>query len=481
MNRQRFVFRSPMPASAEQVFDWHCRPGAFERLMPPWETVRVLEQDGGVADGGRAVLAVRAGVFWRRWVAEHYGYQPGRQFCDAQAEGPFQHWRHCHRVIADGPDRSYLEEDIEYVLPLGRLGNLLGGPFVRRKLARMFRYRHALTAADLALHHQYSEGRSMKIVVTGSSGLVGSALVPFLTTGGHQVTRVVRSAESESDVLWKPDAGQLDAGALEGHDGVVHLAGENIAARRWNTEQKAQIRDSRVKGTKLLCETLARLKQPPRVLVSASAIGFYGNRGDEVLTETSAPGDGFLPDVCRDWEAATRPAGDTGIRVVNLRFGIILSPKGGALAKMLTPFRLGFGGRMGNGRQWMSWIALDDAIGAIYHAIATENLSGPVNAVAPNPVTNRDFTKTLGRVLWRPTIIPVPAFMARLAFGEMANDLLLGSTRVQPDKFLRSGYRFLYANLEGAFRHLLGKSPPRSEEVAPPSACLEEQQILTGR
>jgi hypothetical protein len=471
-----------MPASADSVFAWHCRPGAFERLSPPWESVKVLERTGGVENGGQVVLAVRAGGFWRRWVAEHSNYEQGRQFCDVQTEGPFAHWCHTHRVLPNGPDRCYLEDDIEYALLFGRLGTWLGGSLVRRKLGRMFRYRHQISAGDLGLHQKYSGGQPMKIAITGSTGLVGSALVPFLTTGGHHVTRIVRTSTTEGDAIWNPDTGQMDADRLEGLDAVVHLAGENIAARRWNAEQKARIRGSRVQGTSLLCETLARLRRPPRVLVSASAIGFYGNRGDEVLMETTTAGDGFLPDVCREWEAATRAAEKAGIRVVHLRFGIILSPKGGALAKMLTPFRLGLGGRIGNGRQWMSWIAMDDVIGSIYHALATETLSGPVNVVAPDPVTNRDFTKTLGRVLWRPTVFPMPGFMARLAFGEMANDLLLGSSRVRPEKLLQSGYRFLYADLERSLRHLLGKAfLTGAEEQSIPSKCNDQQQILVGK
>jgi uncharacterized protein (TIGR01777 family) len=300
----------------------------------------------------------------------------------------------------------------------------------------------------------------MKIAVTGSTGLVGAELMPSLASARHLVRRVVRRNPTDSDVLWNPTAGTIDAQQLEDLDAVIHLAGENIAARRWNSEQKAQIRDSRIQGTRLLCENLARLRQPPHVLVSASAIGFYGNRGDENLAEMSAAGNGFLPDVCREWEAATRSAEMAGLRVVHLRFGIILSPKGGALAKMLTPFRLGLGGHIGDGRQWMSWIALDDAIGTINHAIATKSLSGPVNVVAPQPVQNLDFTKTLGRVLWRPTVFPVPAYVARLAFGDMANDMLLSSTRVQPVKLLQSGYRFLYADLEPLLRVLLGKALP---------------------
>jgi uncharacterized protein (TIGR01777 family) len=481
MNRQRFLFRMPMPAPAETVFTWHTRSGAFQRLAPPWESVRVVEQTGGL-DDGRVVLAVGAGSLWRRWVAQHCDYKPGEQFCDVQTEGPFRHWRHCHRVIPDSPGRCFLEEDIEYALPYGRLGALLGTSLVRKKLQRMFRYRHDIIANDLNLHRKYSGDRPMKIAVTGSTGLVGADLVPFLTTGGHLVYRVVRNNPVGSDIFCNPAAKTIDAERLEGLDAVVHLAGENIAGRRWNAEQKARIRDSRVQGTRLLCETLAKLRQPPRVLVSASAIGFYGNRGDEELTETSALGAGFLPDVCREWEAATKAAEEAGVRVVHFRFGIILSPMGGTLAKMLTPFRLGLGGRIGNGRQWMSWIAVDDAIGSIYHALSTETLSGPVNAVTPNPVTNRDFTKTLGRVLSRPTIFPMPAFIARLAFGEMANDLLLGSTQVIPNKLVESGYRFLYADLERSLRHLLGKAfPAGAEEQSTPSERHDQQQILIGR
>jgi hypothetical protein len=298
----------------------------------------------------------------------------------------------------------------------------------------------------------------MKVLITGSTGLIGSALAPFLSATGHPVIRMVRAATGrDQEVAWDPAKNQIDAGRLEGLDGVVHLAGENIAARRWNEEQKARIRDSRVKSTLLLSKTLARLERPPRVLVSASAIGYYGDRGDALLTETSSSGNDFLAQVCREWEEATDPAAQAGIRVVHPRFGVILSPNGGALAKMLTPFRLGLGGRIGSGRQWISWIAIDDAVGAIYHALTAESLHGPVNAVAPNPVTNRDFTKSLGRVLRRPTVFPMPAFMARLAFGEMADALLLASARVEPRVLLDSKYHFLHEHLESALRHLLGK------------------------
>jgi hypothetical protein len=299
----------------------------------------------------------------------------------------------------------------------------------------------------------------MNILVTGSSGLVGSSLVPALTSGGHGVTRLVRSPprDGEPAVIWDPAAGRLEPKAVEGFDAVVHLAGESIAAGRWTAAKKARIRDSRVGSTRLLCERLARTSRPPKVLVCASAIGYYGDRGDQVLREDSAAGKDFLAGVCREWEGAANPAARHGIRVVQTRFGVILSPKGGALAKMLTPFRLGLGGRIGDGRQYMSWIALDDVVGAIQHALATEALRGPANTVAPKPITNAEFTRTLGRVLSRPTLFPMPAGLARLAFGEMADALLLSSQRVEPARLLSYGYRFRFPDLEGALRHLLGR------------------------
>jgi uncharacterized protein (TIGR01777 family) len=296
----------------------------------------------------------------------------------------------------------------------------------------------------------------MDILVTGASGLIGTALVSSLASSGHEVTRLVRGQPpSEGKTArWDPMAGTLETAAIEGVDAVVHLAGENIA-ERWTSAKKAQIRDSRVKGTQLLCETLTRLSSPPKTLVSASAIGYYGDRGDAILTEDSPPGQGFLSEVCRAWEAATAPAQQHGIRVVQLRLGVVLSANGGALAKILPPFRLGLGGVLGSGQHYMSWIALDDAVGAIQHAIATDALQGPTNAAAPRAVTNQEFTKTLGKVLGRPTAIPLPAFAARLMFGEMADEVLLASARVQPAKLQASGYQFRYPELEDALRHVL--------------------------
>ena len=339
------------------------------------------------------------------------------------------------------------------------VSSLFVGSFVRHKLERLFYYRHRVTLNDIATHGEVRGGVPMKILVTGSTGLVGRTLVPFLTGRGDSVIRLVRStSKSEgAKVHWNPAMGSIDAARLEGLDAVVHLAGESIATGRWTAEKKIRIRESGVRGTRLLCESLARLGQPPRVLVSASAIGYYGDRGDEILREESTSGSGFLAEVCREWEAATESAVQKRIRVVHLRIGVVLSPLGGALAKMLLPFRMGLGGIIGSGRQFMSWIALDDLVGSITYALTTDVIRGPVNAVAPHPVMNREFTKTLGRVLGRPTLFPMPAFAARLAFGEMADELLLSSTRVEPARLSATGYVFRHATLEGALRHLLGR------------------------
>jgi len=302
----------------------------------------------------------------------------------------------------------------------------------------------------------------MKILISGSHGFVGSALIKLVTKNGHEVIRLVRHAPHHGrlEIGWDPDHGVIDKEHLEGMDVVVHLAGENIGEGRWTKEKKRAILESRVKGTTLLSETLATLRHPPAAFLCASAIGYYGNRGDELLTETSAPGNDFLAHVCQEWEKAAAPAAEKGIRTVLTRFGIILAEHGGALAKMLTPFRMGVGGRMGDGKQWMSWIALDDVVGALQFMMRDSSVSGPVNLVAPTPVTNAEFTKTLGSVLSRPTFIPVPRFGVRLAFGEMGDALLLGSQKVEPAVLKARGFAFNFVRLEPTLKHILHREYP---------------------
>ena len=308
---------------------------------------------------------------------------------------------------------------------------------------------------------QSQQSSSMRVAIAGASGLVGSALCAFLEERGHRVLRLVRQSTNDSaavspdEISWNPESGTIDAAALQGVDALIHLGGASIA-KRWTAKHKARIHSSRVDSTRLLSETLARLEHGPRAFLCASAVGFYGDRGDEELTEQSASGGGFLANVCRAWEDATEPARNAGIRVVNLRLGMVLSAAGGALATMLPPFRIGLGGVLGSGRQYVSWISLHDVVRAIEFLLHSE-IEGPANFTAPRPVDNRTFTKTLGHALGRPTIAPAPAFAIRLALGEMGKNLLLGSTRAIPAKLEQAGFRFAHPDLEAALQFELSR------------------------
>ena len=296
----------------------------------------------------------------------------------------------------------------------------------------------------------------MKIAIAGASGLVGSALIPILQSDGNQITRLVRSSPKAGEIEWHPNQDEVSTQSLQGFDVIINLAGENIAGGRWTDEQKRKIRDSRVNGTHLLSEAIAKMNSKPKAFICASATGIYGDRDDEVLDEQSESGGGFLAGVCREWEKATEPANKAGVRVVNLRFGPILARDGGMLSKLLTPFKMGMGGKVGSGKQHISWIALDDAVSAIKLAIDRQTIHGPLNVVSPNPVTNEEFTKTLGHVLNRPTALAIPAFAARLAFGEMADEMLLASQKVMPKKLTSAGFQFQYPQLEAAMRKYVG-------------------------
>ncbi|MEO8636003.1 MAG: TIGR01777 family oxidoreductase [Gemmatimonadales bacterium] len=454
-----FEHSSDLAVSAAEAYAWHARPGVLERLTPPWEPVQIIERTGGLGDG-RVVLEIPFGPWRQRWVAQHRDAIPDQQFVDEQVEGPFASWVHTHRFAPLGVDRCRYTDHIVYQLPLGATGEL-GAGFVQRKLERLFRYRHATVAADLAQHQRSRVMGSRIIAITGATGLLGRSLIPFLTSGGHTVRRLVRSHPAPEDILWDPDRGTIDAARLEGVDAVIHLAGEPIAGGRWTDERKQRILDSRIRSTTLLTETLARLTQRPRVLVSASAIGIYGDRGDEVIEETAplrTSGERmFVEQVGQAWEAAVEPAERAGIRVVRMRIGIVLSPAGGALVPMMRPIQFGMGGRLGSGRQFMSWIGINDIIGALYHAVQSEKLRGPVNGTAPAPVRNADFIATLARVLGRPALFPVPAPAIRLLMGQMADELVLTGSRVIPSRLVESGYAFRHPELAGALEFVLGR------------------------
>ncbi|WP_244923858.1 TIGR01777 family oxidoreductase [Enhygromyxa salina] len=449
-----------VPAPRAELFAWHQRPGAFERLAPSWERIEIVSRTGDIRDGDRLHFRVRKGPIGLPWVARHEGFVAGHQFVDVAERSPFASWRHVHTCEDEG-EGSRLRDAVTYRLPLHGLTHPLVGARVEAMLEQMFHQRHARTVHDLR-RHQAAAARGcgpMRVAITGASGLIGTELQAFLTTGGHAVAPVVRRPPKPgaNEVQWDPATQLLDPAGLEGLDAVVHLAGEPVLGR-WTAAKRHRIRSSRVEGTQLLCEALARLEHKPRVLICASAIGIYGDAGDCVLDEEAGVGSGFLAKVTRDWEAATRPAIDAGIRVVALRIGIVNSGHGAALAQLRLPYSLGLGGPVGDGGQWHSWIDLDDLVGVIHHAIVCDELRGPVNAVAPAPVRQRDYARILGRVLRRPSRLRLPATLVRAMFGELADEVLLASARVGCRRLLDSGFEFDLPTLEDSLRHQLGRA-----------------------
>jgi hypothetical protein len=442
---------------AAEVFAWHERPGAFARLCPPWERVEMTRHVGGIRDGARVSLRTKVGPIWMKWEIEHRDYVAGRQFRDVLLSGPFAKWEHLHRIEPEGDGACVLTDEIHYRLPLGWLGRLGGAAFTRVQLARMFEYRHAVTQADLETS---AGGGPKSVLVSGASGLVGRALQGFLETQGHSVRGLVRrAARKEGEFQWDPAAGTIDPAALAGVDAVIHLGGENVAGGRWTAARKAAIWSSRVDGTRTLAKGIAArpVGERPEVFVSAAAVGFYGDQGDAVLGESAGLGAGFLAEVCEAWEGELAAVDALGVRTVALRTGVVLSPAGGALAKMLPAFLIGAGGRLGSGRQWMSWITPDD-LGAMYlRAVLDPTWRGAFNAVSPAAVTNAEFTATLARVLRRPAVFPVPAAVLKLIFGEMAEETLLASTRAVPDRAARAEFVWRQPELESALRHVLGR------------------------
>ncbi len=461
-----FVYRSSMPVSASDLFEWHTRPGALERLTPPWDPVKVLQRTGPLEEGTRVVLSVPLGPARLRWVSRHSDVIPGQQFKDEQIEGPFTEWIHTHLMTPNGGSAngsaggSVLEDRIRFDTPFGLLTRVLAGRMIQHRLARLFRFRHDTLRGDLVTHARYTGRPRLRVAITGTHGVIGSTLVPFLTSGGHEVVRLVRtSARKPDEVEWSVEHGIRDLVRLGRIDACIHLAGENIGAGRWTEARKLAIRRSRVEGTRRLAESIARLSPPPATFLSASAVGFYGSRPGE-LSEQNRPGNDFLAQVCQDWEAAADSAVSAGIRVVHLRNGLVLTPSGGMLQRMLLPFKMGVGGRLGSGQQVISWIAPDDLVGAYHHALQTETIWGPVNVTAPHPVTNMELTATLARVLRRPAVLPVPVFALRLALGEMAEALAFSSARVMPERLVTSGYEFRFTDLEQTLRHVLGRRSP---------------------
>ncbi len=454
-------FSREMPCDAEFLFNWHNSPGVFSRLLPGWEPLEVLSHPSELSGEKEVELKVTQGPVSFKWKLKHDSIKPPFSFEDYQVSGPFRYWRHKHEFKALSENSSELIENLSFQSPV--LNKLISNTLIKDKLKRLFDYRFRITESDIKNHYKYKEVKAMKILVTGSTGLVGKPLCDFLSSGGHDIHRLVRShLEQKNDILWQApqnsiEEASVESSQLEGFDVIIHLAGENIANKRWTKKQKDKIYNSRILSTKFLSKMISELEKPPETFICGSAIGFYGDRGDELLEESGDQDDSFLAKTCKDWEDATKAASEKGIRVVNARTGIVLDPKGGALAKMLPIFQLATGGILGNGKQWMSWITIDDMLGAFLHCIMNKEISGPVNFVSPIAVTNNDFTKVLAKVLNRPAIFPAPAFALKLALGEMADALLLSSTRVKAGVLEKTNYDFSFPDLEDALKHILGK------------------------
>lgn len=447
------IWQSSLPHPAEVVYAWHARPGAFKRLAPPWEQIRFIDGDHGLDVGAKTIFEIKKGPAWLRWEAEHTAHELDRGFTDVQHKGPFASWIHEHRFEpSDGG--SELIDKVTWTPPGGVLG-AVAIPTLRATNERNFTFRHRRTRQDLARHADYAERPRLRVAITGATGLVGSALAAFLTTGGHEVVRVVRRDPQPGDCMWDLAKGTIDLDALRGVDAIVHLAGASVSDS-WTEAHKRAIRDSRVQGTTLIAQACATLDPRPSVLVSASAIGIYGNRGDERLTEDSELGDDFLADVGRAWEGATAAAVDAGVRVVKPRIGIVTTSAGAALARLLPVYRAGGGGPAGSGEQWVSWIALDDLIGLLNASLFEAAWSGPINATAPHPIRQREQARILGKVLNRPAIVPLPAAAVRTLFGEMGETLILGGQRVTPDRAEALGFRFDLPSYGEAVRATLG-------------------------
>ena len=457
-HQQLFTHIAHFPCQVEELYRFHSRPGALERLLPPWDGSEVVWKQGGIAPGGKVLVKLRQGPFTIDWEAHHIEEEPGVMFRDIQHRGPFSLFRHTH-IFSATPEGSRLTDSIEFALPGQRFLPQLASCHIHRDLQRIFTYREHVLREDLALHRRYST-RPLRLLVSGASGVLGRVLVPLLTTGGHEVWTLVRRQprEGANEIYWDPWHGRLDADNLPELDGVIHLAGEYIGLGRWTLNKKMRVVESRTRGTGLLARTIARLPKKPKVFLCASAVGYYGDCGENPADENRPGGTDFISHVCTAWENSVAPARQAGIRTVLMRLGIGLTPRGGALERLLVTHPLLTFTRFGDGGQYVSWISIDDMVAAILHCLVTDTLDGPVNIASPNPVTNHELLATLARVTNTRQLLSIPSALLRMCYGQMADEIVLSSCRVAVDKLVRSGFTFRHPDLEGALRILLGKT-----------------------
>ena len=452
-----FTHQARFACSVEELYRFHSRPGALERLLPPWDGSEVIWKKGGIAPGGKVLLKLRQGPLSIGWEAHHVEEEPGVMFRDIQHRGPFAHFAHTHGFAGDG-QQAQLTDTIEFALPGDRFLPAFATRQVYATLERIFNHREQVLHHDLALHARCSK-QPLRILISGASGVLGRVLVPLLTTGGHEVWTLVRRPPrpDSREIFWDPWHGILKASELPELDGVIHLAGEYIGLGRWTDAKKRQVVESRKRGTWLLAKTITRLPKKPKVFLSASAVGYYGNSRDQLISEEAPSGDDFISEVCRAWEFGVDPAAEAGIRTVTMRLGVALTPRGGALQRLLATDPLFIFRQFGPGDQYISWMSIDDMVAAMLHCLVTESLSGPVNIAAPAPATNRELLATLAEVANRPQLLTIPDFLLKIAYGQMADEIVLSGCRVAVGKLEKSGFSFRHPTLVAALRALLGK------------------------
>lgn len=457
MRHMVYIKKTKIITSVETLFSWHAANGAISRLTPPWAPLKMISRKGaGIQKGVKVTFRLTLFKIPMIWEAEHIEYQENKVFKDRQIRGPFSKWEHTHKFMADGKENSIMEDRVEFELPFGFLSRPFYG-FVRKELERIFNYRHRVLKYDF--EHHVNKIKKQRILISGASGTIGSALVPFLRTCGHEVVRLVRKEGMllEDELFWDPYNGILDLENEGPFDAVINLNGVDISRGRWTQSQKKRIIDSRIIPTRLLVKKMADFDQKPTVFISASAIGFYGERENSVLTEANDMGDSFISKVCRQWEDASMDAQKSGIRTIQLRTGIVLTPAGGALKRMELPFKTGCGVKISHGRQYMSWISMDDVLSGILYILSHRKIQGPVNLTAPNPVTNKEFSKTLARVFSKKVFFTLPKFVALALWGELGKETLLASARVKPGKLLDNGFLFQHETLFSALKDMLGR------------------------
>ena len=455
----QFQKQSTFSCTAKELYSWHEYDGALQRLLPPWENTTVIKRSGGLGAGGRTVLRLHIGYIPFTFEAKHIQAISGKMFEDQQKHGPFALWQHKH-YFSETTDGAVMKDHVSYTLPAHKLLPRFIHKFAARSLERTFHHRHTRLRHDILRHKQYSQN-SMNILISGASGVVGRELIPFLTTGGHNVwTLVRRKADPDNnEIYWNPATGEIDTQAIPQIDAVIHLAGEYIGLGRWNKAKKEAVIKSRQDGTTLLAQTIANLSPKPKVFLSSSATGFYGSSDSKDIEEDHPSGDGFMAEVCREWERATAPAREAGIRTVCMRMGVVLCAKGGALHRLLQIAPLGFPKSFGSGTQFTSWISIDDLLSATLHCLHTKTVNGPMNIVAPAPVTNEQLIATLARLTKRPILPPVPTSFLTTFYGEMAHEIALASCHVSSKKLEESGFIFSHNHLEDAIRSQLGIYP----------------------